>query len=177
MPNTPISSDQAQMTDIHDIRPLRSPGPNPWLLYALPSAVLAVIVLSLWLYRQRKNAIAAENTPAPDPPHVIAMRELDALARFEEMDGRRFYFRLSAILRGYLAGRFNLAAPEMTIEELLPAIGRLKLDQPLHQSLARLLHRAEPIKFAGRPADNNDMRSDLSFARDFVKRTTAAERA
>jgi hypothetical protein len=175
--NAPLTMDRPQMTDIHDIKALRSPGPNRWLIYGLPAAALAVLLASLWLYKHRKNRPGVEKAPPCDPPHVTATKALKALERLEDLDGRHFYFRLSAILRGYLAARFGIDALEMTIEELLPAIGQLELEDPLRQPLAQLLRRAEPIKFAGRPADKNDMHSDLSFGREFVTQTAIVEPA
>ena len=50
--NTPMSTDHPQMTDIHDIKPLRPPGPNPWLLYGLPAVLLVGMAVSLWVYRE-----------------------------------------------------------------------------------------------------------------------------
>ena len=167
----PAATGQPQMVDIHDIKPLRAPGFSPWLLYGLPAALLTVVLAALFAhYRRRQSARAAE-TIVPDPPDVIAMRSLDELARRADLDGRRFYFRLSAIVRGYIEQRFDLDALEMTTEELLPAIGRLNLETDIQKQLKQLLLCAEPIKFAGQPATKEKMQSDLSFGRKFITMT------
>lgn len=170
----PVTTGQPQMVDIHDIKPLRAPGFSPWLLYGLPGALLAGALAALFVhYRRRLSARAAEAI-VPDPPDVIAMRSLDELARRADLDGRRFYFRLSAIVRGYIEQRFKLDALEMTTEELLPAISRLNLEPGIQQQLKQLLLCAEPIDFAGHPATEEKMQSDLSFGRKFITKTRPA---
>lgn len=163
-----------RMNDIHDIKPLSPPGLGPWLRYYLPATLLAGVLAALIVYHRRNKAAPAADTRAPDPPDVIALRALDELAHRNDLEARRFYFRLSAILRGYMAQRFKIDAPEMTTEELLPAIGRLEIERRLQHQLKQLLRYAEPIKFAGQPAAKNRMHSDLAFGREFVKKTKPA---
>ena len=57
------------------------------------------------------------------------MQALNEIADVQRLNGKTFYFRLSAILRQYVFGRFAVGAPEMTTEEFLPCIHRLKIDQ------------------------------------------------
>ena len=171
----PASAAASTMTDIHDIRPPMAPGVDPWLLYGLPAALLSSVLAALWLYLRRKRSAVAENTVQRDPPHTVALKALQDLAQCRDIDARRFYFRLSAIIRSYMQSRFNIDAPEMTIEQLLPVIGTLDLDNALQQGLKHCLSGAEPVKFAGRPADTSRMKSDLAFALEFVTETTPAE--
>ena len=167
----PATNGQPQMADIHDIKPLRAPGISPWLLYGLPAVMLVGALAALFAHFRRRQSARAAEAIVPDPPDVIAMRSLDELERRADLDGRRFYFRLSAIVRGYIEQRFNLDALEMTTEELLPAIGRLHLETGIQQQLKQLLLCAEPIKFAGQPATKEKMQNDLSFGRQFITMT------
>jgi hypothetical protein len=171
----PASAAASPMADIHDIRPPMAPGLNPWLSYGLPAALLTGVLAALWLYLRRKGSAAVEKAVHREPPHAVALKSLQDLAQCSDLDGRRFYFRLSIIIRSYMQGRFNIDALEMTIEQLLPVIGALDLDNALQQDLKQCLCDAEPVKFAGRPADTSRMKSDLAFAVEFVTKTTPAE--
>lgn len=165
----------AAMTDILDIKPPEVFGLDPILvrygLYAAAAAaLLAGAALAWWLWRRRR-ARQAETVEAEVAPEDLALSQIDALAR-EELGDKRFYFRLSAILRAYLLGQFGLGAPEMTTEELLPRIARLNLTAELGQGLRRFLIYGDGIKFAGQSAEPQQRAADLDFARRFVRQTT-----
>jgi hypothetical protein len=164
----------APMTDIHDILPPVAVGPDvPWLwvvLIALGTAVLATLGWWLWKRREKKERI---ETIVPElPPELIARQALDQLSDVRGMDGKAFYFRLSAILRRYVFGRFGVGAPEMTTEEFLPCIDSLSIDKDLNRGLKRLCRAMDPVKFGGRTTAEKQMEADLFFTREFVRKTT-----
>ncbi|MDA8141591.1 MAG: DUF4381 family protein [Desulfobacteraceae bacterium] len=161
------------MTDIHDIKPALVMGLDwswwPWAAAAL--AVIAAVLLAWWLWRRRKKSTEPLLTPVLSP-EAEAYALLDALAADNLNDGKLYYFRLSAILRGYVERRFEFPAAEMTLEELLPRLAQVSLPKELDQPFIDFCRRAEPIKFAGLAADAGRRGLDLMFARDFVQRTT-----
>ena len=105
-------------------------------------------------------------------PEVEAYALLDDLAAGDHGDLKRFYFRLSAILRHYMERRYGIPAAEMTTEELLPAVGRLDLSLDLTGQVKSFCLRSDPIKFAGAVADAGRVAHELAFVRDFVRQTT-----
>lgn len=163
------------MTDIHDIRPLVEMGPDwQWLYWVLAALVLAGIVLMVWrLWRRRKKPVLAAPAPPPVPPDAEACQALDLLESRAGINGKQYYFRLSAILRRYLERRYAFPAAEMTTEELLPCIDRLPLGSGLSQRFKALCRFADPVKFAGAGADRDRMRDHMAFARSFIRQTTA----
>jgi hypothetical protein len=162
------------MTDIHDIKPALSMGPDlHWLYWALAAvAVLVLAVLAWQLWRRRKKPPAAEDAAPPIPAETEAYGLLDALAAEGGLDPKQFYFRLSAILRRYIERRFEVPAAEMTTEELLPTVDRLSLGPQLSQPLKAFCRATDPIKFAGAGADAHHMAQDMAFVRNFVRTTT-----
>jgi len=165
---------QAPMTDIHDIKPLIAMGPDlRWLYWTLGVLVLAALVASAWwLWRRRKAAPEAETAGVPPAPEAEAYQMLDALAA-DHADAKRFYFRLSAILRHYMERRFDIPAAEMTTEELLPRAQRLALEPDLARAFKAFCQSSDPIKFAGRSVVHPEqLPRDLAFVRNFVRRTT-----
>jgi hypothetical protein len=165
------------MTDIHDIKPILLPKGLPWAAIWIGGAALLLLILlllgrHLWKKRRGKGEIP---TLTPElPPEENARLALGALAAERFVDGRRFYFRLSEILRRYLFERYGIGAPEMTPEELQPLVARLKLPDGQLGVLNRFWSHSEPVKFAGRPAREADMAADLEQIGRFVEMTTAA---
>lgn len=167
------------LTDIHDIKalvPLDSPID---LLYVglIGAAVLALAAGLAYVFKRRRRTAPGLSALPRTPPETAALQQLAALRDVQRMDGRVFYFQLSAILRVYIEARYGFNAAEMTTEELLPKIEHLALEQELAAPLRQLLTSADPIKFAGMPAVKSKMESDLGFAHRFVEDTTAAARA
>lgn len=155
------------MQDILDIKgPLALPPLWwPWLLATL--LILLAGLLAWWLWRRRRP----RPLPAPPSPHELALHDLEALERESDLADREFYYRLSALLRGYLEARFRLPALEMTTEELLPRLEALAIPAESRQNTARLLRRADPVKYAGRAAPAAMRAQDLDTARALVLAT------
>jgi LPXTG-motif cell wall-anchored protein len=99
----------------------------PWLIPVLIAlGAVALLALAWWLWKKRKKAATIETIVPELPPEMTAMRALDGISDVRRLDGKTFYFRLSAILRQYVFGRFAVGAPEMTTEEFLPCIDRIR---------------------------------------------------
>jgi LPXTG-motif cell wall-anchored protein len=170
-PDTP-----APMTDIHDIHPPVPVGFDaPWLMPVLLTLAGVVILAALvWWWRRRRKQKKIETIVPELPPDMIANKALEEIGDVRGQDGKAFYFRLSAILRQYIWGRFGVGAPEMTTEEFLPCIARLPVDRELARQLKQLCRAMDPVKFGGVTAMEKQMESDLFFVRGFVRQTTPA---
>ena len=168
----PAGGNATQMTDIHDIKPALAMGFDfAWLYWALGALVLIALAVLAWrLWRRRKRKPTVEEAP-PLPADAEAFQRLDALAADRDIDPKLFYFRLSAILRGYVERRYGFPAEEMTTEELLPRMGRLGLEGNLLTDFKAFCRHADPIKFAGVPAQQRQMADHLAFGRRFVLQT------
>jgi hypothetical protein len=164
----------APMTDIHDIQPPVSVGIDaPWLVPVLLGLAAATILAAGWWFWKKQKKDRAIETIVPEwPPEITAMQALDQIDDVRRLDGKTFYFRLSAILRQYVFGRFAVGAPEMTTEEFIPCIDRLNMDKSLAQRLKGLCRAMDPVKFGSQTAVEKQMETDLMFAREFVCKTT-----
>ena len=164
----------APITDIHDIQPPVSVGIDaPWLVPVLLGlAAAAILAAGWWFWKKQKKDRAIETIVPEPPPEMTAMQALDEIADVRRLDGKTFYFRLSAILRQYVFGRFAVGAPEMTTEEFIPCIDRLNMDKSLAQRLKGLCRAMDPVKFGSQTAVEKQMETDLIFAREFVRKTT-----
>ena len=171
---SPPSNVPAPMTDIHDILPPVPVGIDaPWLVPVLLGlAAATMLAAGWWFWKRHKKDRAIETIVPESPPETTAMLALDQIADVRRLDGKTFYFRLSAILRQYVFGRFAVGAPEMTTEEFIPCIDRLNMDRPLAHRLKGLCRAMDPVKFGGQAAVEKQMETDLMFAREFVRKTT-----
>ncbi len=165
---------QAPMTDIHDILPPVQEGLDmPWLwVPAIIFGVIGLAVVAWWLWKKYRKKRPIETIVPELPPEMVARQALDQISDVRGMNGKTFYFRLSAILRRYVFGRFGVGAPEMTTEEFLPCIDRLNINPDLVRDLKGLCRAMDPVKFGGQATSEKQMETDLFFARDFVRKTT-----
>ena len=166
----------APMTDIHDILPPVPAGldlPWQWII-VIGLGIAALAALAGWVWKRRQKEQTVETIVPELPPEMIARQALDQISDVRGMDGKTFYFRLSAIVRHYVSGRYGVGAAEMTTEEFLPCIDRLKTDSDLTRRLKQLCRSMDPVKFGGAAAMEKQMEMDLMFAREFVRKTTQA---
>lgn len=167
-------ADKQEMQDIHDIKPEAPMGINPTPIYWI-LAVAALTGLALLIYLRQKRRLHKKpdiNEPVVSPDQSAYML-LDRLSAQDDIDGKAFYFELSAILRGYIEARFGVRASEMTTEELIPNLEPLKIEKTLKEGVKILCRNADPIKFADRSTVQSQMDKDLLFIREFIRFTTA----
>lgn len=147
----------------------RSPLQRLWWSLA---AVLPLAVLAVWLWRRRRRALA----PAPPrPAHEVAYDELRALVA-RDLPGqglcKEFYQELSAILRRYIEGRFQLHAPERTTEEFLDELGRdATLSQPHKELLKGFLVHCDLVKFAEVIPGSAQIQETFDHCKAFIEQT------
>jgi hypothetical protein len=144
----------------------------PWIIgFAVLAGVLAWLGFSWWKGRSARTA-------PPEPVHVRAMRELDALAA-QQLPQKGmvldFYVLLSDTVRRYVEGRFGIKAPEQTTKEFLQAARFHPAIRDDHQRmLAAFLRAADMVKFAAQRPGPAECDRGLDAARGFVRESTPA---
>ncbi len=137
--------------------------------------MLLAIFLAWYFWRRRKP----KPGPPPLPPHEKALLGLRELEKDKDLPDREFYYRLSELLRAYMWGRFLIPALEMTTEELIPALDNRDISHALtlelRQDTARLLRRADPVKYAGREVGAATRAGDLETVRRVVQHSLPVE--
>lgn len=145
-----------------------------WWLYLAGAAGAGGYAFLLW--RRRQNA-APPPPPPPLPADAVAIRALDELEQrrlWQQGQTKPYYTRLTAILRDYLRGRFDIPAPEMTSYQIVNALAQLdELSYEQREELGELLQLSDLVKFAkATPAEDLHPRS-LQRVRAFVLTTAA----
>ncbi len=147
----------------------------PWIIGGL--ALAGLIALAVWLiirFRRRNNPEYIRK----DPPHIIALRELDKY-RGNKMwapeKQKAFYSGITDALREYIDARYGISAMEMTTAEIFKDMKHTDAPEELLAEMKDLFERADFVKFAKFTASEEENASALPVAVRFVTSTYQTE--
>jgi len=144
----------------------------PWLL--LPLAVLAVVLLLMYINKRRAER-EPEATIIPEvAPHISAITRLEELQQsrlHEVVDKKPYYSELTEIIRVYLEGRYKVKALEQTSGEIIAGVQYLGLDTESMDYITSLLRTADKVKFAKERPNVSVAEMHLRSAFDFIQST------
>jgi len=150
----------------------------PWVLMAFLTAAAVWLILRLIkkFKKTRKEIIEPAIT---EPAHVIAFRELEKL-RGEKLwqagEIKKYYTRLTEIIRQYLENRFKVYSLELTTSETLEALVRSGFRKNESYNLLKsVLTAADLVKFAKYKPDPVENDTTFTASWDFVTATKEAE--
>lgn len=163
--------------ELKDIKPpfrLRSYLPWRWVILLL--LLGGIVTGAVFYYRawKRRHPPIVLNETYLDPPHVVALRQLQELLQRkpETMDERRsFYFALSQILRLYLERRFFIRALEMTTGEIKMVLPELEIEPRPATDIVTLLNDLDLIKYTGIDPDPNNINQSANQAIKIIEQT------
>jgi hypothetical protein len=167
------------------IKPIKAPLDVPyqikefkwWILGAL---LLIASIVGYILYRRykKKHAVVEEKFRPKEPAHVWALNELqklDSEKLWQSDQHKKYYSRLSDIIRLYMEYRFDIYAMESTTDEIELLIADIKLNNEQKNRLLETLRLADFAKFAKHtPMPDQNIRS-IENAKAFVNYTKPAE--
>jgi hypothetical protein len=146
----------------------------PFLLLGAGILALAYAVFYFLRKRKRKEPLFTSIKPM-DPPHVIALRELDELKEaklWQKNEYKLYYTRLTEIIRMYMEKRFGIPAMEQTTFDILRSWKQAGYsDQELDDILKQLLNLADLVKFAKEKPLPTDNEENINNAYVFVRKT------
>jgi hypothetical protein len=164
------------------IKPYRAPITMgevlPWILALI---VLGIIVWAIIRYlpklKKSDNNIAVD-IPV-EPAHVIAFRELELL-KYEELwqkgEIKKYYTKLTEILRQYLENRYRVYSLEMTTVETLDALVKTGFRKNgAYNDLKSVLTGADFVKFAKYTPVAEENESHFQTSWKFVDMTKESE--
>lgn len=145
-----------------------------WTLFGL--LLLGAVLYGLVRYlRSRGKRIGDLFKPAPPvPPHVAAIRALEALHHQKLWQNNRhkaYYSALTDILRTYIAARWEVGALEMTTDEIVAALRSIDLPDKARMDLGAVLRDADLVKFAKAAPEAEQNEADYLKAYYFVEET------
>ena len=168
--------------EIHDIKgqivyPLTFRELAPW-----SAGVLLLAAIVFFLVRLISRAIAAkrgELLSRSDPPHIVALRELDKFRSYKYWEPEKqkaFYSGITDALKNYMDARFGVDAPEMTTAELFASLKDCRELKPeLYTEMKELFEKADFVKFAKFTVPREENAGVLPAAVRFVTDTYQEE--
>lgn len=152
----------------------------PWILLVILAGALTWVVL-----RYIRNHKKSENIPdifiPSDPAHIIAFRELEALKNeelWQKGEIKKYYTRLTEILRQYLENRFRVYSLELTTSETLEALVKTGFKKNgSYNELKTVLTGADLVKFAKYNPLDTENESHFQLSWNFVLSTRENEPA
>ncbi len=119
--------------------------------------ILALVAALVWfaikyIRKLRSSGKEVEVITNPDPAHIIALRELERIREdklWQSGEIKKYYTRLTGVLRQYLENRYRVFSLELTTRETLDALVKtgFKKDGNYNQ-LKNVLTSADLVKFA-----------------------------
>lgn len=164
-----------------EIKDIKAPLGVPFSIldywqYILGFFGLVFVVFAIWYIVKLRKKEPLFGGPRPaDPPHIIALRELDSLRAeklWQNNKTKQYYTRLTEIIRTYIESRYGIVAMEMTSEEILEALKNAQMeDYSQIELLQKMFQTSDLVKFAkGQPLpDENEI--NLLNAYQFVNNT------
>jgi hypothetical protein len=150
----------------------------PWILLALLAALIvwAIIKLVRKFKKTKKEVIAPVNV---EPAHIIAYRELEKLQcemLWQKGEAKKYYTRLTEIIRQYLENRFQVYSLELTTSETLEALVKTGFKKnESYIKLKSVLTGADLVKFAKYKPEPIENETSFSNSWDFVSATKVIE--
>ena len=126
---------------------------TPYILgIILIAAIIFLVLYSIKRKKKNKPFFALPVKPK-EPPHVIALRELDRIKNekiWQKEKTKQYYSEVTDVLRNYIEERFEIRAMEQTTDEILDSFRVQKnlLGEKSFTNLSQILSVADLVKFA-----------------------------
>lgn len=153
-------------------------GYAQWGALALVLLLAAAYALKRYLESRGKRLGDLFRPSPPQPPHVVAIKALEALHHqklWQNNKHKQYYSALTDILRTYVAARWGFGAMEMTSDEIIEAMRAEELPDKARMDLTAILRDADLVKFAKATPEAEQNEADYLKAYYFVEETKPVE--
>lgn len=149
----------------------------PWVLLGLFVMALGYLLYRYIKYR-RENRDFFGRPIVQDPPHIIALRELDRIRSqklWQNGKEKQYYTGITDTLRAYIEGRYGVNAMEKTSSEIMESLSDKNIDKKLYNDLDELFKVADLVKFAKYVPATGENEEAIPSAVRFVNSTFMQE--
>lgn len=122
----------------------------PWILLAL-GIIVVVYLLYRYIKYRKENRDFFGKPIVKDPPHIIALRELEKLRTqklWQSGKEKQFYTGITDTLREYIEARYAVSAMEKTTTEIMESLADKQVESRTYNELNGLFKLADLVKFA-----------------------------
>ncbi len=148
----------------------------PWVAITYGGMLIITLFIALiWIAIKRKKEPGIFQVKPKEPAHIAALRELDKLkdeGPAEHSMVKRYYSRLTDIIRIYISDQYGMQALESITDEILENFRLMNRgNDNLNKMLKELLELADLVKFAKEDPLREDNEQHLNNAYSFVHET------
>ena len=148
----------------------------PYVLWGVGGLWLVTAIIIVIVYFSTRKKKEEERK---DPPHIVALRQLDRYRsdKYWAPDRQKaFYSGITGAVKDYIDARFGIDAPEMTTAELFDSLkDRTEITPELYGKMKDLFESADYVKFAKYVMDDTKNAEALPLCVRFVTSTYQAE--
>lgn len=163
---------------LRDIKPLQKPrNLLPWAILA-GIALVAAILLALWLYLRRRARSNQETKLSPQEVAYGALKQLRSQSHTSKQACRAYYFQISFIVRRYIEDQCGIPACDRTSEEIIHSLAQphtVALPPLEKDRLRAFLIDTDAVKFANHAPTEADMLDVYRCAIALIEATTPIE--
>lgn len=149
----------------------------PWIILGLLAIGIAYLLYRYIKYR-RENKDFFGRPIVQDPPHIVALRELDKIHSqklWQSGKEKQFYTGITDTLRGYIEGRYGVSAMEKTSSEIMASLSDAGIEEKPFKELDELFKVADLVKFAKYVPTAGENEEAIPVAVRFVNSTYMKE--
>jgi hypothetical protein len=150
----PVNTESKQFYDIKEVIKPRFVLADYLLIALVIFAILIAIVIIIFVVYfliTQKTLTPFKKEEPPLPPHIRALRQLDAIKMqklWQQGRVKEYHSEITDTLRRYIEERFGIGAMEMTSGEILETIRRYSDADISYDNLKQILILADFVKFA-----------------------------
>ena len=149
----------------------------PWVALGLLVLLLGYLLYRYIRYR-RENRDFFGRPIVQDPPHIVALRELDKIHSqklWQSGKEKQFYTGITDTLRSYIEGRYGVSAMEKTSSEIMASLADVGIEEKPFRELDELFKVADLVKFAKYVPATGENEEAIPVAVRFVNSTYMKE--
>jgi len=121
--------------------------------------LLIFSIVGIWLWKRKKK-----KREESEIVEVVSIEQEFLTMLYEsialnspDLNIKENFGLLSKILRKYLTRKYQIAAMELTSDQLITSLKQIQLDEQVINNIEEILHVSDLAKFAGSEGDINDL--------------------
>jgi len=147
----------------------------PYLIFLWAVAVIAALAFLIVHYRKKQAAAPAPSVMRPVvPAHeaaIAALHNLEERHLWQKGKVKEYYSEVTEIIRQYFEHRFRVRALEMTTDEVLSGLKRVREADSVVSDTSKLLLTADLVKFAKYAPTPDENAEEMALAYAVVRHT------
>lgn len=148
----------------------------PYLIFLWAVAVIAAVAFLIVHYRKKRSSaptpvVARAVVPAHEAA-MSALHDLEERHLWQKGKVKQYYSEVTEIIRQYFERRFHVRALEMTTDEVLAEVKRIREADPVASDTSKLLITADLVKFAKYAPTPDENAEEIALAYSIVRNTT-----